>query len=396
MSLIISSYDKNLKNNRIDSNTDNIHDHFYNKLLIKPKLMYEKEPEIYKYKMDKITCTKPNYDKYDMNINLYPKFKNENIKLYENDNVDASKKYDNVDESLVKNKLPSAYYQYKLKDINSSKMLLNNLETNADIQNELNLLRLNEQTGYTIPELKRDNIDRQNALDLVLSNYLNKKNDYTSKTTDETKEKDKEYKDKKISRINNTPYFTKPSLLNKKIIINPAIIPTPTANVEDKIITNIERKRQKENETDTEFLKRINKKNITKKTKKNNPIVNTIVNPIVNPIVNQNTEPLIESDIIYKSNEIEENKTTKNPMIKSRLSHSERRKQKANETDYDYEQRIITLDKSKNTRKIKKEERNILSKKLEEDYNKRLTALIPDSNKISIHKYPIAGTKTPN
>ena len=29
MSLIISSYDKNLKNNRIDSNTDNIHDHFY-------------------------------------------------------------------------------------------------------------------------------------------------------------------------------------------------------------------------------------------------------------------------------------------------------------------------------------------------------------------------------
>ena len=51
MSLIISSYDKILKNNRINSNTDNIHDHFYNKLLVKPKLMYEKEPEIYKYKI---------------------------------------------------------------------------------------------------------------------------------------------------------------------------------------------------------------------------------------------------------------------------------------------------------------------------------------------------------
>ena len=174
MSLIISSYDKNLKNNRIDSNTDNIHDHFYKKLLIKPKLMYEKEPEIYKYKMDKITYTKPNYDKYDMNINLYSKFKNENIKLYENKNYNASKIYDNVDESLLKNKLPSAYYQYKLKDINSSKMLLNNLETNANIPNELNLLRLNEETGYTIPELKRDNIDRQNALNSVLTNYLNK------------------------------------------------------------------------------------------------------------------------------------------------------------------------------------------------------------------------------
>ena len=37
MSLIISSYDKNLKNNRIDSNTDNIHDNFYKKLLVKPK-----------------------------------------------------------------------------------------------------------------------------------------------------------------------------------------------------------------------------------------------------------------------------------------------------------------------------------------------------------------------
>ena len=85
MRLIISSYDKNLKNlknNKINSNTDNIHDHFYNKLLVKPKLMYEKEPEIYKYKMYRITYTKPNYDKYDMNINLYSKFKNENIKLF--------------------------------------------------------------------------------------------------------------------------------------------------------------------------------------------------------------------------------------------------------------------------------------------------------------------------
>ena len=54
-------------------------------------------------------------------------------------------------------------------------MLLNNLETSANIPNELNLLRLNQETGYTIPELKRDNIERQNALNLVLDNYLNKK-----------------------------------------------------------------------------------------------------------------------------------------------------------------------------------------------------------------------------
>ena len=40
------------------------------------------------------------------------------------------------DESLIKNVIPSSYYQYKLKNIDSSKMLLNNLETNADIQNE--------------------------------------------------------------------------------------------------------------------------------------------------------------------------------------------------------------------------------------------------------------------
>ena len=63
-------------------------------------------------------------------------------------------------------------------------------------------MRLNEQTGYTISELKRDNIDRQNALDSVLTNYLNKKNNYSNKTSDETKEKDKKNKDKKISRIN--------------------------------------------------------------------------------------------------------------------------------------------------------------------------------------------------
>ena len=54
-------------------------------------------------------------------------------------------------------------------------MLLNNLETSANIPNELNLLRLNQETGYTIPELKRDNIERQNALNLVLDNYSNKK-----------------------------------------------------------------------------------------------------------------------------------------------------------------------------------------------------------------------------
>ena len=33
---------------------------------------------------------------------------------------------------------------------------------------------------------------------------------------------------------------------------------------------------------------------------------------------------------------------------------------------------------------------------VEEDLNKRLTALKPDSNKTTIHNIPIAGTKTPN
>ena len=88
--------------------------------------------------------------------------------------------------------------------------------------------------------------------------------------------------------------------------------------------------------------------------------------------------------------------TTKNPMIKTKLSHAESRQKRANETDYDYQKRILTLDKSKDARKKKINEKNILSKMVEEDLNKRLTALIPDSNKISIHKNPIAGTKTPN
>ena len=33
--------------------------------------------------MDRITYKKPNYDKYDMNINLYSKFKNENVMIVE-------------------------------------------------------------------------------------------------------------------------------------------------------------------------------------------------------------------------------------------------------------------------------------------------------------------------
>ena len=113
MSLIISSYDKNIKNNKVNSNNDNIHDHFYKKLENNdPKIMYEKEPELLRYKMDKITYSKPNYDKYDMHINLYPKFKNENIKLNENENCNASKEYDGVVDGLIKNEIPSSYYQY--------------------------------------------------------------------------------------------------------------------------------------------------------------------------------------------------------------------------------------------------------------------------------------------
>ena len=111
---------------------------------------------------------------------------------------------------------------------------------------------------------------------------------------------------------------------------------------------------------------------------------------------------MIESDIIYKSNEIEENKTTKNPMInknpmiKTKLSHTESRKQKTNESNYDYGIRISALDKSKDARKKKKNEKNILSKMVEEDLNKRLTDLKTDSNKTTKHNIPIAGTKTPN
>ena len=86
-----------------------------------------------------------------------------NIKLNETENIKLSKKYDGVVNGLVKNEIPSSYYQYKLKDKNSSQMLLNNLETSANIPNEMNLLRLNQETGYTIPELKRDNIDHQHA-----------------------------------------------------------------------------------------------------------------------------------------------------------------------------------------------------------------------------------------
>ena len=90
------------------------------------------------------------------------------------------------------------------------------------------------------------------------------------------------------------------------------------------------------------------------------------------------------------------NKTTDNPIIKTNLSHIESRKQRVGETNIDYDTRILALDKSKNKRKKKKNEKNILSKMIEEDLNYRLTALIPDSNKTSIHMNPIAGTKTPN
>ena len=79
-------------------------------------------------------------------------------------------------------------------------------------------------------------------------------------------------------------------------------------------------------------------------------------------------------------------------MNKTKQTRTESRKQRSNETDYDYEQRIITLDKGIQTRKIKKEERKVLSKMREAEYNARLAALKPDSKKSS----PDKGIKTPN
>ena len=224
MNLIISSYDKHIKKNIVNCNNDNIHDHFHKKLENNnPKIKYEKEPELVRYKMDKITYSKRNYDRYNMSINLYPKFKNESIKLNEIENYKSSKKYDGVVDGIIKNEIPSSYYQYKLKNKSSSAMLLNNLETSADIPNELNLSRLNKETGCTIPESKRDNIERQNTLNCVLDKYLNKTHNYTSETTDEIKAYDLNRKDKRINEIKNLLYHVSPASLNKnKIVIYPA------------------------------------------------------------------------------------------------------------------------------------------------------------------------------
>ena len=378
MSLIISSYDKYIKRNKVNSKNDDIHDHFYKKLLNNnPKLMYQKESELSKYKMDKITYSKPIYDKYSMQIELYPKFKNQNIKLNENENYNASKKYDGVVDDLVKNKIPSSYYQYKLEDKNSSQMLINNLETSENIPNELNLLRLNQETGYTIPELKRDNIDRQNALNLVLDNYLNKKNNYTSKTTDETKEKDIKYKDKKVLGINSTPYYTTPSTLNKKkMIINPAGNVSPVSinassvveNQAKKQITNIERKRQKPNESKNKIII--------------NPVVNTTPVTMVNDPVTLITEPLIKSvSATLESEVIEENKTSTKKMKKPVKSHKESRQQIQGETNFDFEKRIKALDRAVEQRASTKKEKAELIKTIEAETDEYLKSLNEDTNK---------------
>ena len=143
----------------------------HNRTPIKPII----EPELQYYKIEPIKRIEKYTNTYDFKISLQSNFYNSKIKLDNPSNVQFSKKYDDIPENIsFINKTPDAYYQYKLKNKKSSDIVLSNLESQHDVPNELNYLIMNEETQIDIPTLKRENLDRENHLKILLANHEKK------------------------------------------------------------------------------------------------------------------------------------------------------------------------------------------------------------------------------
>ena len=179
------------------------------------------EPEIKQYQISKIKKIEPYHDMYYMHINLEPNFIYKKVKLDNPSNIEKAKNYDDIPDGVTfENKLPDAYYQYKFKNKKSIDFQLSNIEAQNDIPNELNYLVMNEATNIPIPELKRENLDRENHLKILLAKHERKQSKYTDTTTNLIKDKDTHVYNKRKDHIKKDYIVTRPStyVVNKPVI----------------------------------------------------------------------------------------------------------------------------------------------------------------------------------
>ena len=188
------------------------------------------EESITKYKIDKIKEIELYNDRYDINIKLCNDFKKTRVQLSNPINIEKSEIYDEIPDGVTfKNTKVSAYYQYKFKNKTSNDFLLSNLDAQNDIPNELNYLVMNEQTDIPIPELKRQNLDREQHLKQLLSKHERKQSKYTDTTPILQIENDDQLYNRKLNKTNIHYEKSRPSTYNKPVIrpVTTGPVPTP-------------------------------------------------------------------------------------------------------------------------------------------------------------------------
>ena len=86
---------------------------------------------------------------------------------------------------------------------------------------------MNEATNIPIPELKRENLDRENHLKILLAKHERKQSKYTDTTTNLIKDKDTQVYNKRKDHIKKDYIVTRPSTyVSGKPIIKP-VMPAP-------------------------------------------------------------------------------------------------------------------------------------------------------------------------
>ena len=150
---------------------------------------------------------------------------------------------------------------------------------------------------------------------------------------------------------------------------------TPIQIPSKKQMTNIERKRQQPNESNDDFIKRINKSHSLLNKKKITSLnIKKIINPVViTTPVTLSTEPVSVASV---SEIIEENKTPTQKIRKQRMSRIQSREQRPGETNFDFGQRIKFLDAGITRRALVKTHKTELSNMQVADMQERLKKLI--------------------
>ena len=383
-----TAYETNIKDYKfVDPYDDNFHralKHMqHNKTHIKPVV----EPEITQYNISKIKKIEPYHDNYDMHITLSDNFSHSKIKLSNPVNIEKAKSYDNIPSSITfENIIPDAYYQYQLKNKTSKDFMLSNLKAENDIPSDINYLVMNQETKIPLDTLKRENLDREAHLKILLTKHERKQSKYTDTTNILQKDLDNQIYNSGVKRAKQKYNLTRPSTYANKPIIKPVSIKTapiaqvtpiaqvapvasvaPVAAIQPIIIPTTTPATTIQTSPPKIMLTPPPSQIVQKSSKSKQAVAQTnLPSPRQKQKVN---EIFVKSDILDSSTNLPD------PSIKGRGRPAA--KQHDNETPEQYNARLLRNEKAVTTRKTKTKAQNALKNfntdqatKLLERYNK--------------------------